>query len=81
LTASARDVVVTAGRDEETVPVEQRNVRDQPVCGSAVAAMFGGGSWSHGIPRATMALMKISSFLAQAMSARLWPFPAAISRL
>src|ERR1700675_517793 len=76
LTASARDVVATAGRDEETsLWVEQRN-EGYP----AFSAAFSGGQCSNGVPRATGVLAKMFIFLAQATSARLCSFPAAVSR-
>lgn len=74
LTAAVRGVLVTAGRDEETVP---RSNKETVQAGGAAA----GASACQGVPLATTALMKMSSFLAQAISARLWPLPAAVSRL
>jgi hypothetical protein len=80
LTASARDVVAMAGRDEETVVASNKETEGQPGRRAAVIAALGDGWFCHGVPRATTVLTKMSSFLAQAMSARLCPFPAAISR-
>lgn len=76
LTAAARDVVQVAGRDEETALRSNKETRSYAV----VRAALSGGPSCHGVPRATTVLAKTSIFLAQATSARLCCFPAAISR-
>ena len=76
LTAAARVVGLAAGRDEETVLPSNKET-GHPV---AIAAPRG-GCCCHSVRRATTVLMKMSSFLAQATSARLCCFPAAINRL
>jgi hypothetical protein len=76
LTVAARGVLPVAGRDEETVfpfgrtkkltkEGRQGSVPSDFLCVQRTA-------WScHGVPRATTALTKMTSFLAQATSATL----------
>ena len=76
LTAAARDVVGVAGRDEETSLWSNKETDGY----EAVRVAFSGGRSCHGVPRATIVLAKTSIFRAQATSARLCSFPAAMSR-
>src|ERR1700733_5412022 len=69
-------------REERQVGTKKRRfesnkeTRGYPV----VRAAFSGAQSCHGVPRATTVLAKMSIFLAQATSARLCSFPAAVNR-
>src|SRR5260370_35630625 len=86
LTASARTVLLQgAGRDEETVPrsnkeTDEETLGDPVLSHAALLPTDGAMMLSHGVPRSTTGLTKMSNFLAQAMSATLSGFPAAVSR-
>ena len=87
-TASLDDVCARrhgamAGRDEETVPRSNKETDEglrDPASHHAAARTAGDLLLTHGVPRSTTVLTKISSFLAQAMSATLCSFPAAMRR-
>ena len=89
LTTSVRSVTraVRSGR-RNGPPIEQRNCEQtqtravgfEPALSIALIDQAGLDCAIQGVPRATTVLAKISSFLAQAMSARLCFLPAAVSR-
>ena len=74
------------GRDEETACGQTKKLSGTERAAGEVFRtrrlidQAGFGRAVHGVPRATTVLAKMSSFLAQAMSARLCSFPAALRR-
>ena len=72
---------------KKRLPVEQRNCKQTQrawlTCAAPSSSLIDQAAFAceiHGVPRATTVLAKMSSFLAQAMSARLCCFPAAMRR-
>jgi hypothetical protein len=85
LTAAARGVLPKVGRDEETVAFGRTKKLTEGREFSAIRRLMFSCVQSapcgcHAVPRATTVLAKMTSFLAQATSATLCSFPAAMSR-